>query len=148
MINKKIVYVDMDNVLVDFQSGIDKLTEKQRIEYDGRLDEVSGIFSLMSPLKNAVESFEKLSVKYDTYILSTSPWENDTAASDKVKWVKKYLGKSAYKKLILSHNKNLNKGDYIIDDRTKNGVDKFEGEHIHFGQKDFPDWEAVCRYLL
>jgi 5'-nucleotidase len=148
MINKKIVYVDMDNVLVDFQSGIDQLTEKKRIEYDGRLDEVPGIFSLMSPLKNAVESFEKLSIKYDTYILSTSPWENDTAASDKVKWVKKYLGKSAYKKLILSHNKNLNKGDYIIDDRTKNGVDKFEGEHIHFGQKDFPDWEAVCRYLL
>jgi 5'-nucleotidase len=145
---KKIIYIDMDNVLVDFQSGIDALTEELKNEYDGRLDEVPGIFSLMIPLKDAVQSFEKLSIKYDTYILSTSPWENDTAASDKVRWVKKYLGQAAYKRLILSHNKHLNKGDYIIDDRNKNGVDKFEGEHIHFGQEKFPSWDAVCRYLL
>ncbi len=145
---KKIIYIDMDNVLVDFQSGIDALTEELKNEYDGRLDEVPGIFSLMIPLKDAVQSFEKLSIQYDTYILSTSPWENDTAASDKVRWVKKYLGQAAYKRLILSHNKHLNKGDYIIDDRNKNGVDKFEGEHIHFGQEKFPSWDAVCRYLL
>ena len=145
---KKIIYIDMDNVLVDFQSGIDALTEELKNEYDGRLDEVPGIFSLMIPLKDAVQSFEKLSIQYDTYILSTSPWENDTVASDKVRWVKKYLGQAAYKRLILSHNKHLNKGDYIIDDRNKNGVDKFEGEHIHFGQEKFPSWDAVCRYLL
>lgn len=148
MKNKKILYVDMDNVLVDFQSGIDRLTKEQKNEYADRLDEVPGVFSLMIPLKDAIESFEKLSEKYDTYILSTAPWGNDTAASDKVRWVKKYLGQAAHKRLILSHNKHLNNGDYIIDDRTKNGVDKFEGEHIHFGQDTFPDWEAVCKYLL
>jgi 5'(3')-deoxyribonucleotidase len=148
MADKKILYIDMDNVLVDFQSGIDELNEEQKNKYDGRFDEVPGIFSLMLPLKDSVKSFEKLSLKYETYVLSTSPWENDTAASDKVSWVKKYLGQAAYKRLILSHNKHLNKGDYIIDDRTKNGVDKFEGEHIHFGQEKFPDWEAVCKYLL
>jgi 5'(3')-deoxyribonucleotidase len=148
MADKKILYIDMDNVLVDFQSGIDELNEEQKNKYDGRFDEVPGIFSLMLPIKDSVKSFEKLSLKYETYVLSTSPWENDTAASDKVRWVKKYLGQAAYKRLILSHNKHLNKGDYIIDDRTKNGVDKFEGEHIHFGQEKFPDWEAVCKYLL
>jgi 5'-nucleotidase len=148
MADKKILYIDMDNVLVDFQSGIDELNEEQKNKYDGRFDEVPGIFSLMLPIKDSVKSFEKLSLKYETYVLSTSPWENDTAASDKVRWVKKHLGQAAHKRLILSHNKHLNKGDYIIDDRTKNGVDKFEGEHIHFGQEKFPDWEAVCEYLL
>jgi FMN phosphatase YigB (HAD superfamily) len=31
---KKILYFDMDNVLVDFQSGIDKLSQKDREEYE------------------------------------------------------------------------------------------------------------------
>ena len=50
--------------------------------------------------------------------------------------------------LILSHPKNLNSGDYLIDDRTKNGADMFKGEHIHFGQDKFPDWESVLEYLV
>ena len=48
---------------------------------------------------------------------------------------------------ILFPYKNLNKDDYLIDDRTKNGVDKFEGEHIHFGQGKFKDWNEVTKYL-
>lgn len=58
------------------------------------------------------------------------------------------LGEVAYKRLILSHHKNLNKGDYLIDDRTKNGVDKFEGEHIHFGTEKFLNWNDVTNYLI
>ena len=145
---KKILYVDLDNVLVDFQSGIDQLDHITLKKYEGRLDEVPDIFSKMIPVKDAIGSYEKLSQKYDTYILSTSPWENPSAWSDKLNWVKKYLGKVAYKRLILTHHKNLNIGDYLIDDRTKRGADKFNGELIHFGTEKFPDWEAVCKYLL
>ena len=47
MNKKKILYIDMDNVLVDFQSGIDQLDEETKKKYDGNLDEVPGIFSLM-----------------------------------------------------------------------------------------------------
>lgn len=146
--NKKILYIDMDNVLVDFQSGINKLDSQSLIEFEGRYDEVPGIFGLMDPLDGAIDSYEKLSSKFDTYILSTSPWGNDTAASDKVRWVKKHLGHLAHKRLILSHHKHLNKGDIIIDDRKHNGVEFFEGIHIHFGQQEFPDWESVCEALL
>jgi len=89
-----------------------------------------------------------LSAKYDTYILSTAPWENHRAWSDKLIWVKKHLGEPAYKRLILSHHKNLNAGDYLIDDRLKNGADRFAGEHIHFKTDEFPDWKSVCDYLL
>ena len=144
----KILYVDMDNVLVDFESGINRISPEDRQQYDGDLDEVPGIFALMDPLDEAIESFEKLSEVYDTYILSTAPWNNPTAWSDKIKWVQKHLGKSAFKRLILSHNKNLNAGDYLIDDRLANGAGDFVGEHIHFGQDRFPDWQAVCDYLL
>ena len=144
----KILYVDMDNVLVNFQSGIDKLSKDDFNKYKGKHYQVPNIFSMMDPLEGAIEAYEKLSLKYDTYILSTAPWYNSTAWTDKIEWVQKYLAKSAYKRLILSHHKNLNAGDYLIDDRLRNGVDKFKGEHIHFGTEKFPDWNSVLSYLL
>ena len=33
--SKKVLYFDMDGVLVNFQSGIDKLSEAVRQEYEG-----------------------------------------------------------------------------------------------------------------
>ena len=145
---KKILYVDMDNVLVDFASGIEKIPDRLKVEYQERLDEVPGIFSLMLPLTGAISSFERLSNKYDTYILSTAPWENASAWSDKNLWVRNYLGDVAYKRLILTHHKNLNLGDFLIDDRTANGAGLFKGEHIVFGSNEYPNWEAICNYLL
>ena len=143
----KTLYVDMDNVLVDFPSGIAKVPNDLQIQYEDRLDEVPGIFSLMDPMPEAIESYNFLAKHFDTYILSTAPWHNPSAWSDKLLWVQKYLGESAYKRLILSHHKNLNDGHYLIDDRTKNGADRFAGEHIHFGTTLFPDWPSVVSYL-
>ena len=34
----KRVFIDMDNVLVDFQSGLDQVSEGVKAEYAGRLD--------------------------------------------------------------------------------------------------------------
>ena len=146
---KKIVYFDMDNVLVNFQSGIDAIPIEVQKEYEGQLDNVPGIFSIMKPNSEMVDLFNKLSddARYDVYILSTSPWDNPTAASDKVEWVKKYLPK-AYKRVILSHNKHLNAGDYLIDDRTANGAGQFGGELIQYGTEKFPTVKSIENYLL
>lgn len=149
---KKIVYIDMDNVIVDFPTGIAKLDEKTRQKYKGNYDEVEGIFGLMEPMPKAIEAVHQLAEKYDIYVLSTSPWHNPSAWIDKIKWIHRYFGEDKnsvlYKRVILSHHKNLNQGDYLIDDRTANGADKFKGEHIHFGTEKFPDWESVLEYLL
>ena len=142
----------MDNVLVDFKSGIDCLDETTIKEYEGRLDDVPGIFSLMSPMPGTIEAVHTLSGFFDLYILSTAPWLNETAWSDKLAWIKKYFGNDKdsvfYKRLIISHHKNLNQGDFLIDDRTKNGADEFTGELIQFGSRKFPNWEAVVEYLV
>lgn len=137
----------MDNVLVDFKSGIERLPIDIRAQYEGRLDDTPDIFSLMDPMPGAVDAFNELADLFDTYILSTAPWNNHTAWSDKLHWTRKHLGKAAYKRLILTHHKNLNAGDYLIDDRIKNGVEQFRGEVIQFGSDTYPDWPAVTEYL-
>ncbi len=147
---KKIVYVDMDNVLVDFRSALDILKIKNpKIleEYKDNEDEITSVFSKMEPMKGAIEAFNFLAANFDTYILSTAPWNNPSAWSDKLNWVKKYFGESAHKRLILTHHKNLNKGDFLIDDRDKNGAAEFEGELIKLGPDGFPDWDAVIAFM-
>ena len=142
----------MDNVIVNFKSGIDRLSLEVQTQYEGNLDEVPGIFALMDPMDGAVESVKQLSERYDTYVLSTAPWANPSAWSDKVKWIHQYFGDQKetplYKRLILSHHKHLNDGHYLIDDRLANGAGDFKGMHIHFGQEDWPDWKTVTQYLL
>ncbi len=137
----------MDNVLVDFPSAFPNFDKATLERYSENRDEIPGIFSLMEPMPGAIESFEELSSLFDTYILSTSPWENPSAWSDKLEWTKKHLGKPAYKRLILSHHKNLNEGHFLVDDRQKNGADKFKGELILFGSTKFPGWGEVVGYL-
>ena len=146
--NKKRIYFDMDGVLVDFESGVAKLDEATKEQYKGKLDEVPGIFSLMEPMPGAAEVVRLLARSYDVFILTTSPWNNPTAASDKVQWVKKYLDDVFHKRLIITHRKDLLEGDYLIDDRDKNGAAEFKGEFIKYGSQQFPDWEAVLKYLL
>lgn len=144
---KKILYVDMDGVLVDFENGIFKLTPEDQVLYKGRYDDYTGFFAFLDPMPDAIESFRKLFDKYDTYILSSPSMGNPSSFTDKFLWVKRFLPE-AQNKLILSKFKNLNKGDILIDDRTKNGAGEFEGTFIHFGSEKFPNWKSVLEFLL
>ena len=138
MTTTKTLYIDMDGVLVDLQSNLDKQGWHQNV------------FKDPPPIYGAVEAFTKLcqSDKYDVYILSTAPWNIPNSWTQKRLWVQKYLGKIVYKRLILCNHKNLLRGDILIDDRTANGAGEFEGELIQFGTEKFPNWEQTLKYLL
>lgn len=145
--SKKRVFVDMDNVLVDFKSGLDLQSDEIKKEYEGRLDEIPGLFAEMKPMPGAIDAMYMLQDHFDLYILSTAPWKNPSAWSDKVKWVTRYLDDVFHKRMVITHCKNLCKGDYLIDDSDKNGTSEFEGEWIMFGDSHFPDWKSVVDYL-
>ena len=145
--HKKRVYVDMDGVLVDFESGIAQVSEDVKQEYEGHLDEIPGLFGLMKPMSGALDAMHELQKHFDLFILSTAPWKNPSAWSDKVSWVTKYLDDVFHKRIVITHRKDLCQGDYLIDDRGKNGTSDFTGEWIEFGSEKFPDWNSVLDYL-
>ena len=64
--------------------------------------------------------------------------------TDKVKWVQKYIP-NGYKRLILSHNKNLNIGDYLIDDRTACDGE-FDGRLLKYGNEKHSS-ETLRKYF-
>ena len=90
---KPVVYVDMDGVLVDFDSGIARLTEQELSMYEGRFDEVPGIFARMDPMPGAIEAFTALAGRFDVYILSTASWLNPSAWAHKVEWIHAHFGR-------------------------------------------------------
>lgn len=148
----KVLYIDMDNTLVDFTARLEGIDQTIRERYRGREDELPGLFALMPPMPGAIEAFHELHTLFDTYGLSTAPWGNPSAWQHKVEWVQMHLGMDegtpAYKRLILSHHKDLNRGDFLVDDRPgHNGADRFQGEVIPFGSADFRDWPTVLEYL-
>ena len=72
---KKRLFFDMDNVLVDFQSGLDKIDDETKSLYRAkgagdkdRLDEIPGLFGKMDPMPGAIEAVHKLAEEYDVYI--------------------------------------------------------------------------------
>ncbi|KQT01262.1 5' nucleotidase, NT5C type [Cellulomonas sp. Leaf395] len=153
MTDKKILYIDMDNTLVDFSAKLKGVDPDLLKRFEGRVDELPGVFALMPPMDGAIEAYRELHTLFDTYILSTAPWGNPSAWQHKVEWVQLHLGLDkgtpAYKRLILSHHKNLNRGDFLVDDRpTHNGADRFQGEVLWFGEHgEHETWPDVVTYL-
>ena len=149
---KKTILVDMDGVLVKEPSKEHEELMRIKSNMDGpefenvHWSDVPNIFLDLEPMEGAINAYNELSKRFSLYIVSTPPWENPSGWSDKKQWVEKYLP-IAKKRLFLTHNKHMVKGDYIIDDRLKNGVEYFPETVVQFGTEPFQNWEKVLNYF-
>jgi 5'(3')-deoxyribonucleotidase len=159
---KRILYIDMDGVIADFDIALENYdaeinsfnheNDLRQAEIRNRkvdmICETNEEFFYQIPLiKGAVEAVTQLSEIFDVYFLSTPMWNAPHSFIGKRIWIEEYFGELASKRLILTHRKDLNIGEFLIDDRLCNGVENFQGKHIHFGSKEFPDWETIYEYL-
>jgi 5'-nucleotidase len=151
--DKKVIWLDLDGVIVDFWANV--LDHYERIpllreRYKNNPDHIHGIFRNPPPIAGAIEAVKLLrdSGKYELYIATACPWANPQGAADKRYWVEQYFGDMFYKRVTITHNKDMLRGDYLIDDRTANGAGNFSGKLMLFGSAEYPDWDSVLRELL
>lgn len=144
---KKILYIDLDGVMADFEASKNDFIKKW-FKKDYLFKNMQWFFENLKPINWAIDAFNELYEHFDVFLLSSAPWDNNFSWMEKIIWVKKYLWEKAKKRLILSHRKDLNIWDFLVDDRLANGSENFSWEHIHFWQKWFENWEKVKKYLL
>ncbi|MCP3924711.1 MAG: hypothetical protein GY714_19215 [Desulfobacterales bacterium] len=145
----KIIYIDMDDVLCDYQSGY----KYYKLKYpDIKFPQsIKGFFNDLAPVKNGVATVNKMisSEKYNPYILTAPSTRNPHSYMEKRIWIESHFDYNFTKKLIICPNKGLLKGDILIDDIVAGkGQESFEGDLIHFGSPEFPDWSSVSKILF
>lgn len=153
-----ILYIDMDGVVANFHKAITgyepELETKDGPDWQARSDRVvkicqtnSSIFRDLEVIEGSKEAIRELKELYEIYFLSTPMYDHPQSYTDKRLWLEDHYGLWAKKRLILTHHKDLNIGDFLIDDTVHNGAGEFTGEHIHFGTEKFPNWATVTNYL-
>jgi 5'-nucleotidase len=141
----KRIYIDMDGVICDYVTAYKQaLIDNPNQPYP---QSQAGFFLELLPLTGAIDCIQMLQKNYEVWILTSPSVYNISCYSEKAHWVRKYLGFEMQKRMIISTDKSLLKGHYLIDDQTTNNQSKFEGKHIHFGTDKFPDWESVIEFL-
>lgn len=143
------VLVDMDEVLTNCVTEIInktnthyntnyKLSDVKGWDFEKFLGKRSksflydeGFFEQLLPLDGAIEGFHKLYTQYnlDVVIATAIPEHSSFAASEKIRWVKKYLPSFPIKNIFICDRKNMIKGDLIFDDGLHN-LKSFDGIRV------------------
>lgn len=136
-----VVLVDMDGVITDFDGHFDRLwssrfPERPRLpqqsrtririvdeyppEYRADIEELfssPGFYLGMSPLPGALDALKDMAVAGLDVWICTSPLKAFRhCVAEKYDWVEKHLGTGWVSRLILTRNKGLIQGRYLIDD--------------------------------
>jgi 5'-nucleotidase len=95
-----------------------------------------GFYSRLVPIPGAKQALKQmLGYGYDVRIV-TSPWaSNPTCASDKLNWVIKHYGSHWAKRVVITSDKTIVHGDFLIDDKPEiTGAATPAWEHVLFDQ--------------
>ena len=99
----KVVYIDLDGVIADFDKGKSEHPLGKVSPYIGRPDKLPGIYENLDPIEGAIDSVNKLlNSQYKIFFLSTAPWDNPDAWTHKRLWIAKYFEEKLIKKKTYS----------------------------------------------
>lgn len=143
MKKKKILYLDMDGPLANFDSGVGR----ENFEENPPEMFLQGFFRNLKVVPGAREAVTELLKleDLDIYIGSKHTTSNIHCASEKVGWIIEHFPELE-KKMLLICDKTLLKGDYLIDDDLR--WKGFDGLFIHFDPKDAENsWQTILTFL-
>ncbi len=156
--NKKIILVDIDGVLADFENGFLQAWKKKFPYYthvplekretfyliegypaglEKDLDSIykaPGFFQNLDVIKGGKEALEKMQTRGHKVLICTSPISKyENCVLEKYNWISKNLGYEWTKKIIMTKDKTLVFGDILIDDKPEQtGLRKPAWKHVLF----------------
>ena len=137
----------MDDVMAAFTEAYElALEHNPDIKFpQSQLD----FFRNLQPIDGAIDTINRLRTIYDLYVLTAPSYKNPLCYMEKRIWIEDKFDMAMVLKLIISPNKGLLKGNFLIDDNIQGkGQENFEGKVVHFGSKEFPNWHAVELFLM
>ncbi|MEM7369711.1 MAG: 5'-3'-deoxyribonucleotidase [Bacteroidota bacterium] len=155
-----IILLDMDGVLADFEMGLlqtfkSKHPEKPCIELQDRTQFYAhlqyppdsrqliqdivyapGFFRNLPPIPGAMEACRALAQSRHELFICTSPLSKyEHCVLEKYQWVEEHLGMAWTRRMILTKDKTLVHGDFLIDDKFPiKGVRTPTWEHLLYSQ--------------
>ena len=151
------ILVDMDGVISDFDGEFIKRWQERHPEIpvvpmekrmffyvkDSYPEELQplvaeillgpGFFRDMMPVEGAKEAlFEMDKMGHEVFICTSPISAYRNCVLEKYEWVENYLGGAWVKRIILTRDKTLIKGDYLIDDKP-----------VITGVESSPAWEQI-----
>ena len=114
-----------------------------------------GFFACLKPIKDSQEIMRQLVEKHEVYIASAA-MEFPNSLKEKSDWLDIHFPFIHWRKRILLGDKNILKGDILIDDRTFN-LENFEGRSLLFtsphntntiGYERVDSWKEIAQILL
>lgn len=146
MRSKPILYLDMDDVLVDFNSSKRIPPEDKKIYNHPRMYEW-GFFFELEPMPGAVEFIQQLEKEdnFEIHVLTQPVATNPISYTEKAAWIAKYFPSLIFN-LHMSQHKHFFKGSILVDDNLK--WKHFEGEFFHFQPRQgSEEWLRLKQYL-
>lgn len=166
--DRKTLLVDMDAIIADLAS---EWYRRYNVKYNKnlRVEDVKewdvkkttndarvygvlkdpGLYLNLRPFQAGLDALEKLSGKFDVFLL-TAAISAPQILADKAIWVQKYMPWFSAKNFFTGYHKELVRGDFFIDDAPKNlakwGAMNPQGKTITidypYNQGNFVDFRA------
>lgn len=97
--------------------------------------ESPGVYLRAEPMPGAIDALKHLQKFFDVFLV-TVPWPGSLfCAQEKESWVYRYLGPEWVYRLILTHDKTMVHGDFLIDDKPQiTGYRTPSWQQIYFQQ--------------
>jgi 5'-nucleotidase len=155
----KILLIDQDDTLADFGgelhqvvesvyglkvpplSGRDNFNLLETIpgmtnEIMQEIFHITNFYRNLAPLDGAIEALTEIRERGIEAFICTSPiYTNESCASDKISWVREHLGDWWGNRTIITKDKTLIRGDYLIDDKQViKGIAKPVWEQVVYDQ--------------
>lgn len=164
---QKRILVDQDGVLANYVRGhleairrefpeLAMIDESEISEFDtdahfpkayrSRIEALSlrkGFFLGLQPIEGAIDAMkDMLASGHDVRICTAPKKIFDHCVAEKFAWVKYHLGQKWTERIILTRDKTLVHGDYLIDDKPSiTGVYSPSWEHVFYDQPYNRMWD-------